>query len=104
MPDIFVEWPDDQTIIVYDADHTELWRGDWHAIALLRALADNGLIGLYEDDQPDRPAPFTLIAVEDLRAARLCDAAAARLRSGRQASASVETVARCAIDMEREER
>lgn len=51
MTDIFVEWPDDQTIIVYDSDHNELWRGDWHAVTLLRALADAGLIGLYEDTQ-----------------------------------------------------
>ncbi len=48
MTDLFVEWPDDQTIIVKDADANELWRGDWHAVNLLRALADDGIIGLYE--------------------------------------------------------
>ena len=50
MPDIFVTWIDDQTIVVKDSDANELWRGDWHAVTLLRALADAGLIGLYEDD------------------------------------------------------
>ena len=48
-PDLFVEWPNDQMIVVYDADHSELWRGDWRAINLLRALHDAGLIELYEE-------------------------------------------------------
>jgi hypothetical protein len=49
MVDLFVEWETDQVIVVYNADRTELWRGDWHAIELLRALASAGFIGLYED-------------------------------------------------------
>lgn len=50
MQDIFIEWETDQLIVVYDADHNELWRGDWHSIELLRALASAGLIGLYESN------------------------------------------------------
>lgn len=52
----------------------------------------------------DTPLPHVLIAVEDERAAQLCDAAAARLRNGQRASEAVETVARCAVDAERKAR
>lgn len=50
----------------------------------------------------DPPAPFTLIVVDDLAAAELCDAAAARLRTGRPGNDAVETVARCAVDASRQ--
>ena len=49
MADLFVTWINDQTIVVKDSAASELWRGRWEAINLLRALADCSIIGLYED-------------------------------------------------------
>lgn len=37
-------------IVVTDADGLELYRGEFAALAVLRALGDAGIVGLLEDD------------------------------------------------------
>jgi hypothetical protein len=52
MTDLFVSWLDDKTIVIVDAEQTELWRGSaQNTIDLLRTLAEYGAIGLYEDEE-----------------------------------------------------
>ena len=47
---LFVSWLDDHTIVVSDSDLREIWRGDWHAMELLRCLDTEGIIELEEDE------------------------------------------------------